>query len=148
MKLSFALAILSCLSLHARSQQASWDICIDSRKLRSGQEGRKTDTIDLSASNISSRKYLEIIYRESPSNISWTYSLKIASPAGEPLLEKKFGKTDYIYRLPIPEILGLPGKPTHLLLYLEQHPADPAMDISSRQVLLAVLRLKPIAHVP
>ena len=148
MKLSLVLAILSCLSFQAHSQQAGWDICADGRKLLSGVEGRKADTIDLSSPRLISRKYLEVIYREAPSNIPWTYGLKIASPAGEPLLEKKFGKADQPYRLPIPEILTLPGKHAHLLLYLEQHPADPEMDIRSRQVLLAILHLKPTAHVP
>lgn len=148
MKLTLVLAILSCLSLHARSQQAGWDICIDGRKLLSGGEGRKTDTIDLSAPKISGRKHLEVTYREAPSNIPWTYVLKISSPAGESLLEKNFGNGAGTYRLPIPEVLGLAGRYAYVLLYLEEHPADPEMDIRSRQVLLAVLHLKPTANVP
>jgi hypothetical protein len=148
MKLFLVLALLSCLCLHARSQQASWDICIDGRKLRSGVDGKKADTLDLSTPKISSRKYLEVTYREPPSNIPWTYVLKISSPAGEPLLEKRFGKEGQPYRLSIHEILNLPGKHTYLLLQLEQNPADPEMNIRSRQVLLAVLHLKPKANVP
>ena len=148
MKLTLVLAILSCLSLHARSQQAAWDICMDGRKLLSGAEGKKTDTIDLSAPKISSRRHLEVSYREAPSNIPWKYGLRISSPAGEPLLEKNFGKGDQPYRLPINEILKLPGKHAYLLLHLEQHPADPEMDIRSKQVLLAVLNMKSKAHVP
>lgn len=142
------LAMLSCLSLYTRGQEAGWDICIDGKKLLSAASGRKTDTLNFSGPKIAGRKYLEVFYREAPSNITWAYRLKLSAPEGETLLEKNYGKTPPPYRLPITEILRLSDRHAGVLLYLEQDPADPEMGIRSKQVLLAFLHLKPPAHVP
>jgi hypothetical protein len=148
MKITLILAMLSCLSLYTWAQEAGWDVCMDGKKLLSTTSGRKTDTLHLSGQTMAGRKYLEVSYREAPSNIPWTYRLKLLSPEGETLLEKNFGKPEQPYRLPITEILRLSDRHAAVLLYLEQHPADPEMSIRSKQVLLAFLQLKPPAHVP
>ena len=143
MKYLFLLCIT--LSLEASAQVTYWSLCINDKIILKGSDSigaAKPATIQIDRSHLKANTFLHIELKEPASNIQWNRDFIFSSPAEEPLLVKKFERSTGKFSIPFAEILPKTGKEKNILLYTEQHPANPEMSIRSKRTLLAIIQLK------
>ena len=139
--------ILLCItfSLKASAQVTYWSVCINDKVVLKGSDSNmsaKPGAIQVDRSDLKANTFLHIELKEPASNIQWNRDFIFSSPSEEPLLVKKFERSTGKFSIPFAEILPKTGKEKNILLYTEQHPANPEMSIRSKRTLLAIIQLK------
>jgi len=133
------------LSMNASSQVTHWSICINNKIELNGSDSllnAKPATILIERSRLKANTFLQIEIREPSSNIAWTRDFIFSSPEQDPLFIKKFEHSGGKFSIPFAEILPKTGKEEEILIYSDQHPANPNMGIRSKRTLLVILQLK------
>ena len=135
------IGLLVCLtcSAGAMSQQADWSVFTVSDTLASGSfPARTAARITWWKPSPDSVWFLAAV---KPGRISWRMSLVLTDSADRPLWKNDLGDSSP-YLLPTDRLTGWLETKIPVRLYLEMHPADPAIALRSQRSLLAVFTPK------
>jgi hypothetical protein len=132
-------ALLPLCAQYAAAQQLTWELRAGERLLLRGTDSGRTDTVRITASDMSRLSEIKIRFQEKASNLSWRYILVCADITGGVLLESPCPRTNNTCSLPLEKLRAMARGSRHAWLSLEQHPADPDSFIRSRRTPLAVL---------
>jgi hypothetical protein len=143
--MKYLIILFTSLSMNAFSQVTHWSICINNKNELNGSDSllnAKPATILIERSRLKANTFLQIEIQEPSSNIAWTRDFIFSSPEQDPLFIKKFEHSAGKFSIPFAEILPKTGKEKEILIYSDQHPANPNLGIRSKRTLLVILQLK------
>jgi hypothetical protein len=140
----FILILFTLFTFEASAQVTHWNVCINNKIIVKGSDSVKNykpETIKISRTQLKANTFLLIEINEPTSNITWNRDFIFSTKSEDILLVKKYEWSDGKFSIPFAEILPKTGKEENILLFTEQHPANPDLGIRSKRTLLAIFQL-------
>jgi len=143
--IKFIFILFTAFTCEASAQVTHWNVCINNKIIVKGSDSiisAKPETIQINRTQLKANTFLLIEIKEPTSNITWKRDFIFSTKSEEILLVKNFEWSGGKFSIPFAEILPKTGKEENILLFTEQHPANPDLGIRSKRTLLAIFQLK------
>jgi len=142
--IKFLLIFFIPITFEASAQVTHWNICINNKIIVKGSDSllnAKPETIQIDRKDLKANTFLLIEFKEPESNVKWKRDFIFSTKSEETMLVKNFERSDGKFSIPFAEILPKTGKEKNILIFSEQHPANPDLGIRSKRTLLVIFQL-------
>ena len=142
--IKFLLIFFIPITFEASAQVTHWNICINNKIIVKGSDSllnAKPETIQIDRKDLKANTFLLIEFKEPESNVKWKRDFIFSTKSEETMLVKNFERSDGKFSIPFAEILPKTGKEKNILIFSEQHPANPDLGIRSKRTLLVIFHL-------